>query len=393
MKPQTASLLPGLVAVLVLVAAPEPTALTQTVVTKVADLPPTVGGLQGSLVEGPPGVLYGASASGGETCNCGRIYSVTSGGVVSVVHTFNSADGWYPNAELVVDDAGAIWGTTRYGGAWGGGVIFRIAPERRSAGVHHFDNRAPGREGAVPFGGLVQVGATFHGATSAGGRYAHGTVYSLRQDGTFTVLHHLNGSNGEGRYPRAALVEAGGILFGTTTTEPAIFSVDPATGVYTVRHRFAGWNGSQWPEGRNHQARLLHASNGKLYGASVQGGRADAGTIYMYDPAARTFSSLYHLAPFTAGRHPDGYYVSGGLTEAHGRLWGATSTGGANNAGTLFTLSPDGAFRVVHAFSTARQEGSSPLAPLTATGDGLLYVLTRSAWNTSIHGTLFAVDP
>jgi hypothetical protein len=83
--------------------------------------------------------LFGATFEGGgndidqEGIGGGVIFEL-SGADYNVLHRFcsksNCADGEYPEAGLVIDGAGALYGTTFRGGAFGGigGTLFDFAP-------------------------------------------------------------------------------------------------------------------------------------------------------------------------------------------------------------------------------------------------------------------------
>jgi uncharacterized repeat protein (TIGR03803 family) len=47
----------------------------------------------------------------------------------TIHHTFSGSDGKIPYGTLILDKAGNLYGTTYQGGAYGGGVLFKIAPE------------------------------------------------------------------------------------------------------------------------------------------------------------------------------------------------------------------------------------------------------------------------
>src|SRR5207249_2399965 len=68
------------------------------------------------------------------------------------LHAFASV-GASPEAGLVQDSAGNLYGTTRYGGASGGGTVYKLAPSGALTVLHSFD---PSSEGFYPFAGLVQ---------------------------------------------------------------------------------------------------------------------------------------------------------------------------------------------------------------------------------------------
>jgi len=82
----------------------------------------------GGLSLGRDGRLYGVTTAGGANGN-GILYSIgTDGGAFIILHTFNSADGNYPDSPLLQIDSGAFVGTTRTGGASGNGVAYRLTP-------------------------------------------------------------------------------------------------------------------------------------------------------------------------------------------------------------------------------------------------------------------------
>jgi uncharacterized repeat protein (TIGR03803 family) len=75
-------------------------------------------------------------------------------------------------------------------------------------------------DGATPEAGLVLVGSTLFGTTSAGGSGGSGTVFSLGTNGNnFTVLKSFSAltdsTNSDGADPEAALIVSNGVLYGT----------------------------------------------------------------------------------------------------------------------------------------------------------------------------------
>src|SRR5579862_7370683 len=72
--------------------------------------------------------LYGTTYEGGAS-NEGALYSVTTGGVETVIHNFptGSNDGYSPDAAVTAVD-GTLYGTTYYGGANGAGILYSITP-------------------------------------------------------------------------------------------------------------------------------------------------------------------------------------------------------------------------------------------------------------------------
>ncbi len=94
----------------------------------------SANGIQPSagVVMDKAGNLYGTTSAGGASCSCGLIYKLAPGSngkwTYTVLHRFTGADGAGPNANLILDSQGNLYGTTTTGGAGGYGVAFEITP-------------------------------------------------------------------------------------------------------------------------------------------------------------------------------------------------------------------------------------------------------------------------
>ena len=74
--------------------------------------------------------MYG-TVYAGDFSTFGRVF-VVANGTVTVLHTFNSgADGANPLGALVEGKDGNFYGTTRFGGAFNLGTVFRISPRAK----------------------------------------------------------------------------------------------------------------------------------------------------------------------------------------------------------------------------------------------------------------------
>ncbi len=79
-----------------------------------------------ALLEGSDGNFYGTTVGGGPS-EYGTIFSVTPGGVSTVLYFFQGgSDGWNPNGPLIQGNDGAFYGTTSQGGASNTGTAFRF---------------------------------------------------------------------------------------------------------------------------------------------------------------------------------------------------------------------------------------------------------------------------
>jgi uncharacterized repeat protein (TIGR03803 family) len=101
----------------------------------------TDGGFpQAGLIQDAAGNLYGTTTAGGGNSNsscgsngCGTVFKLDNTGHETVLYSFCSApnctDGAVPKAGLIQDDAGNLYGTTSVGGAnTNGGTVFKITP-------------------------------------------------------------------------------------------------------------------------------------------------------------------------------------------------------------------------------------------------------------------------
>ncbi|HET6176567.1 MAG TPA: choice-of-anchor tandem repeat GloVer-containing protein [Candidatus Sulfotelmatobacter sp.] len=78
------------------------------------------------LIAGADGVLYGATVWGG-TYGCGVLFSMTTDGTYSVLHSFYCSLGTGAYATPMQHTNGRIYGTTTRGGVGGKGVIYSLA--------------------------------------------------------------------------------------------------------------------------------------------------------------------------------------------------------------------------------------------------------------------------
>lgn len=79
------------------------------------------------------GNLYGTTMYGGDPdCDCGVVYKLAPGAkgkwVYTALHAFTGFDGAQPDANLIVDPRGNLYGTAATGGKYGGGIVFEIMP-------------------------------------------------------------------------------------------------------------------------------------------------------------------------------------------------------------------------------------------------------------------------
>jgi uncharacterized repeat protein (TIGR03803 family) len=266
-----------------------------------------VGEIASSLAVDANGVMYGTGFSGGPggTFGTGGVFSMTPpatpGGSWTEAYLYGfsgGSDGASPEASLVIDAAGNLYGTTSAGGYNGYGTVFEmIAPATPGGSWGEATiNEFFGTNGANPQSTLIfGPGGVLYGTTVNGGDFNNGVVFQLTPspggDWTETVLYSFTGQNGDGANPWEGVVaNSSGALFGTTYNGGAagmgtIFQLTPPAtpgGAWTetVLHNFAG----QPTEGANPRAVMVFDQHGVLYGTTAMGGTANFGTVFKLKP-------------------------------------------------------------------------------------------------------------
>jgi uncharacterized repeat protein (TIGR03803 family) len=165
------------------------------------------GGTPGAgLLADEAGNLYGTTSAGGDRTNCaaqfidgcGTVFQLDSSGTLTVLYNFTGgSDGGNPDAALIADAAGNLYGTTQNGGAAescnrpaGCGTVFQLTPSGTLNGLHIFT----GSDGAYPITVLLAdaagnlYGTTYGGGAGTGciGGGACGTVFELTVSASFT---------------------------------------------------------------------------------------------------------------------------------------------------------------------------------------------------------------
>ena len=344
------------------------------------------------------GFAYGITSIGmGAKCpqerQCGAVYKVDlRTGNETTLHLFDNS-GKNPQGGLTFYK-GLLYGVADGGGKGKGGIVYSIDPNTGSEVVLH--NFARGKvDGAVPYTALTESGGLLYGTTNGGGTSNFGTIYSIDPvTGTEHVLHSFTGS--EGYIPLSPLLVKDGVLYGTTDFVASgfspvccgtLFSYTISTGAFQLLYSFTGLSGKT-ADGANPQGSLALA-NGVIYGATKSGGNAacmdGCGTVFSFDLNTGKEAVLYrspggtdllalvngvalvgnmlYVAASFGGVNGDGAIAvidpsngqetnlysfpaggvtgpDGDLTLSKGKLYGSTFSGGADHAGTVYSLKP-----------------------------------------------------
>lgn len=336
-----------------------------------------------ALLEGT--TLYGTTEYGPKTgcggLGCGTVYQIQSDGSKDTIVSYfcmesNCTDGVFPHGALIADQDGtSFFGITILGGTGAGwlcgsdvggcGTVFQYMPNGDRSVLYSFCSLSRCKDGAVPFGKLLQdKKGNLYGTTQFGGTHSRGTIFRLKPPvhlgdlWTEKVLYSFcadieDGICADGAVPEAGLIaDEAGNLYGTTTFGGenvttcsddlgcgVIFKLAP-DGTYIVLHPFVGGTDGGLP-----QSALVADSAGNLYGTTLRGG--------------------------------------GGGTSCANHV--------PTGCGTVFMLASDGSVMTLHAFG--RSDGVHPEGSLLLLDDRYLYGATReSGKKPCACGTLYRLD-
>jgi uncharacterized repeat protein (TIGR03803 family) len=231
------------------------------------------------VVRDGSGNLYGTTLFTG----FGAIYEVDRTGKETILYNFTGgADGGTPFGNLLLDAHGNLYGTTSSGGSSFAGTVFMVDPKTGAETVlYTFTGSGDGNS---PEAGLIRdANGNLYGTTVAGGSSFAGTVFKLDASGTETVLYNFTGGADGGNPSWASLLrDSAGNLYGTTPVGGSsgfgvVFKLDP-TGKFTVLHSFSGHDG-KIPYGT-----LVRDKAGNLYGTTYEGGRYGGGVLFKIAP-------------------------------------------------------------------------------------------------------------
>jgi uncharacterized repeat protein (TIGR03803 family) len=354
-------------------------------------------GPESGLTLDAAGNLYGTTYRA--TNQQGSVYRMqpsAGGWLLSTLFYFNVNDDWngtFPEAGVVFGPGGALYGTTSAGGAseWclgGCGVFYALRPPQNPCHstqclwTESVPYRFTGQYGAVfPGQGnlLFDRAGNIYGTTKQGGNYESGAVYELTKSNGFwigSVIYSFRGSGSDGSFPAGGLVvDSAGNLYGTTTSDGSgcgcgiVFELSPSGSGWTetVIHQFQG------PDGSTPYATLTLGPSGEIYGATTSGGSNNTGVIFEMSPSGGSwsYSVLYQFQGTILYGGPYGPLV----LDAAGALYGTAAEDGAYGFGSVFKLTPGNggwSYTSLHDF-TKLSDGAYPLGGPALDSHGNLY--------------------
>ncbi len=241
----------------------------------------------------------------------------------------------------VVDSNGDVYGLTSAGGTNSDGTVFELPAELHSVSVVHAFT--PGSDPSTSYGSLdIDAANNVYGTSYAGGTSQSGSVFQITPGGAYNTVYNFPAAPGIGTNLLGELT-----LYTPTTAPGATPALD-------------------------------------FFGASSMGGDSDAGTVFeVTDGASVTGQALVSF--------PANYGVIGsGVTrDGSGDIFGTSTSGGTDNAGSIWEVPAGGGLFFMRASFTG-PNGSNPLGPmLWDSQDGVLYGTTRFG-GANNDGTIFA---
>jgi uncharacterized repeat protein (TIGR03803 family) len=346
-------------------------------------------------------------------------------GQYDVLWSFGSVpnDGAQPQGTLIADRSGDLYGTARIGGKFESGIVFKLhlQPDGIWAEtiIHHFCSAIVNNvctDGARPQAGLVfDSSGNLYGTTLEGGAACTlnsggcGTAFELSPPGganpwSETVLYDFCQTVQEvcldGNYPTSQLtIDSMGNLYGTTEEGGSghwaqnngagtVFEISPGSNgwTHTVLYSFCSLgSGNACPDGAKPISGVTFDAAGNLYGTTENGGGIGGhayGTVYELSPTANGWmqSVVYSFyAPIEPGA-PISF-------DSAGNLYSTTMQGGIG-FGSVFRLSAN---QTVRSFAFNGTNGDQPYAGVTVNPlNDALYGTTAATTN---GGNVFSIGP
>jgi uncharacterized repeat protein (TIGR03803 family) len=273
--------------------------------------------------------------------------------------------------------------------------------------IYSFCQKTNCTDGDQPYGGVMQdASGRLLGTTGFGGKYNGGTVFALTPKNGGIWKHHSLKSFCDGTPPNCQPAEGpfttlvedtkgniyGTVYFGGAYGDGAVFELKlTQVGKYKLKYLYS-FNGTDgWGP-----FELTYAGAGSgapydgkspLYSTTIAGGANGAGIVFSLTPNGKqwTLQTLYNFCS-DAGCPDGGLPYAGVIVDSSGNLYGTTEYYGANNAGVIYRLSSSGGSwkqTLLYTFCPAGgcSDGNGPFAGLARDSKGNLYGTTYFGGN------------
>ncbi|MCB9252119.1 MAG: hypothetical protein H6605_06600 [Flavobacteriales bacterium] len=339
--------------------------------------------------------LYGVASQGGTNSKTGSIFSIdTATHKVSLYYSFGNSTGENPKGKLVMASNGRLYGIATNGGLTPGtmkgysGTVFSIDTSKHNFSV--IKQWSGYVTLANPVGSLLRLGNKLYGTCSYDG-------HSPNQGGVFTIIptstYNLETSFKYGEPSRVysplsnlsngkliGLSSGGGVHI----NRGMIYTFDTSSGKINNLLEFNTSYG-----GNNDNGSLMLASNGLLYGTTLEGGKEKLGVLYSINPKTSEKKILYQfLNTGDKGHSPKTKLIQ----SEDGKIWGLTIKGGYYDDGTIFSFDT-GSNQINWEYEfKGGNDGSAPIGNLVFDESGILYGTTLQG-GLNRTGTLFCYNP
>jgi uncharacterized repeat protein (TIGR03803 family) len=315
------------------------------------------------LVFDSAGNLYGTTSASGDGSCAGTVFELKrtpTGWKEEVLHCFhgrqNDNDGESPEAGVIFDSSGNLYGTTRQGGTSDSGAVFKLAPNGKGGWtesvIYSFDYWALPSLSKL----ILDAHGNLYGTTPiyyVGGSDGFGAVFELirQSDGSWaeSTLYQFAGPPGDGEIPSSGVaLDSAGNLYGLTVAGGSnrcgwfvpgcgiAYKLTPdgkGNWKETVLFNFARGSGyAVIPSG----GLLVDPDGDRVVGTSVQGGDG-FGTVFALNQSKHgewKQDVVHRFYDNLDGNSPVGQLAR----DSHGNLFGATQLGGGHGSGMVFEL-------------------------------------------------------
>jgi uncharacterized repeat protein (TIGR03803 family) len=256
-----------------------------------------------------------------------------------------------------------------------------------------------GKNGSVPGPVIQGTDGNFYGTTFEGGAYSQGNVFRVTPTGKLNSIYSFcsQPNCADGQRPESApVLGSDGNLYGVTNSggssaNSGVVYKMTLGGKITTLYSFCATprpcNDGQYPTG------VIQASDGNFYGTTESGGKFGSGTIFQISPSG-AFKLLYTFCSL-ANCADGGIPLFPPMQGSDGNLYGATNGGGTaeGESGVVYELTPDGAFKVLqnfcYPFSATCYTGAYPTR-LVQDADGNFFGTTTTGGSYN-SGTVFEI--
>jgi uncharacterized repeat protein (TIGR03803 family) len=310
----------------------------------------------------------------------------------TILHDFRGADGTTPPGGLVMDRDGALYGVTFSGGRFKAGTAYKLSPPASGKTAWTlqtlFDfGRRGSKLGTNPVSSLlIDAAGAVYGTNASGIAFKLSPPASGSGAWTAAKLGDIGASGGFA----TLTFGPGGVIYGNYQSGPnAIFELLPpgsAAGKWRVR-TIATLANAMIPA-----AGVLPDTSGALYGTAYNG---NCGIVFKLTPPDS--GRVWRETVLHAFSGSDGCQASSSLIEdASGALYGTTTYGGSSGAGVVFRLAlQNGAWTETVLADLDHDTGGYPIAGLTLDAAGNLFGVTTALGangDGAAGGTVFEIS-